>query len=686
MEKPLRLIDRHLSWLSFNHRVLQEAANDANPVLERLRFLAIFSSNLDEFFRVRVPALYAMRDTGLLEAIRREVERQQREFGEIYLRNILPALHLYGIDFVTGAELDADQVAAARAYWQERVRVRIEPFFIERDGPVPFLYDRQLYLAVVLQAAASPERYAIVEIPARFESRFFEIPAAAGRRCFMFLDDLVRLHLPELFPDLTVAGAYSLKLTRDAELRIEDEFSGDLVAKIREALNRRATGTPSRLLYDPEMPAGCLRLIRQRLDLYPESLIPGWRYHNFSDFFEFPNPGLPQLEYQPMHPLRHAGLETASVFDAVHARDRILHYPYHSFDYVIRFLNEAADDPAVTAIHITLYRVAPNSEAVRPLIRAARNGKQVTAFVELKARFHEEANTLWADELRNAGARVVYSLPGFKVHCKMCLVARGMDGSENLYAYLGTGNFNEVTARIYTDIGLFTADARITQEVRKVFDYLALERYPGRFEHLVVAPFNMRQRLVALLDEEIRNAQEGKRAYVVLKLNNLEDPDMIAKLLQAAAAGVEVKLIVRSICCLPPNGVKAISIVGRFLEHSRVFVFHNGGDEQYLIGSADWMTRNLNRRVEVLFPIFDPEIRAEVRAILDTQLLDNVDARILDNELRNRFRPSDGPRIQSQMEIYSFLRSRSLADDDFESIHILSALVHDQLERTQRRY
>jgi polyphosphate kinase len=359
-----------------------------------------------------------------------------------------------------------------------------------------------------------------------------------------------------------------------------------------------------------------------------------------------------------MIPLRHTGLETSSVFDAVDARDRILHYPYHSFDYVIRFFNEAADDPAVTAVHITLYRVAPHSETVPPLIRAARNGKQVTVFVELKARFHEEANTVWADELRNAGARVVYSLPGFKVHCKMCLVVRRLDSTEKLYAYLGTGNFNEVTARIYTDIGLFTADSRITEEVRKVFDYLSLERYPGRFEHLFVAPFNMRQRLVAMLDSEIQNAQDGKRAYVILKLNNLEDPAIIGKLLEAADAGVEVKLIVRSICCLPPNGVKAISIVGRFLEHSRVYIFHNGGDELYYIGSADWMTRNLNRRVEVLFPVFDAEIRAEVRAIIDTQLRDNVDARVLDSELRNRHKQSDGPRVQSQMEIYSLIQGK----------------------------
>jgi polyphosphate kinase len=656
MEKPLRLIDRHLSWLSFNHRVLQEAANERNPVLERLRFLAIFSSNLDEFFRVRVPPLFALRDMHLLEAIRREVERQQREFGKIYIEGILPALRRYGIEFLTDAELNEKQIIVAREYWHERLRTRIEPFFIEAGGPAPFLYDRQLYLVVVLKTPQSDDRYAVVEIPAGFESRFFEVPADQGRRCFIFLDDLIRLQLPELFPGLRVAGAYSVKLTRDAELRIEDEFTGDLLVKIRAAVRRRKSGTPSRLLYDPEMPPACLDMLRGCLGLYPESLIAGSRYHNFSDFFGFANPGQRELEHEPLIPLRRAELDASSLFYSIDVQDRILHYPYHSYDYVIRFLTEAAQDPTVTAIHITLYRVAPKSRTVQALVGALRNGKKVTAFVELKARFNEEANTLWADELRNAGADVVYSLPGLKVHCKMCLVTRVTAGRERLYAYLGSGNFNEVTAGIYTDHGLFTADRRITRDLRKVFDYLLDERHPRRFDHLLVAPFNMRPRLIAMLDAEIQNARAGMRASVILKLNNLEDPPMIQKLRQAADAGVEIKLIVRGICCLSPIGMQAVSIVGRFLEHSRVYIFHNGGDEQLFIGSADWMTRNLSRRVEVMFPIFDENIRSEVHAIIDTQLRDNVDARILDAEFGNEFRQSDGPPVCSQMEIYELLR------------------------------
>ena len=656
------MIDRHLSWLSFNHRVLQEASDLRHPVLERLRFLAIFSSNLDEFFRVRVPAIHALGDRSLLQAIRKEVDRQQRQLGRLYLKEILPALRSYGIAFVNDAELDDEQIAAARQYWRSGLAGRIEPFFIEANGPAPFLHNRQLYLVVALATEEPSHRYAIVEVPTQQEPRFVEVPGRGGQRYFVFLDDIVRLCLPELFPGSRIAGAYAVKLSRDAELHIEDEFSGDLLEKIREGLKRRKTGTPSRFLYDPQIPQACLGLLRERLGLHVEGLIPGWRYHNFSDFVDFANPGIDGLEYESLTPLRRHTLDTsASLFDAIDEGDSILHYPYHSYHYVIRFVNEAANDPAVTSIDITLYRVAPNSQTVRALVDAARNGKKVTALVEMKARFDEEANFFWADELHNAGARVVYSLPGVKVHCKLCLVARSATGAQKLYGYLSTGNFNERTARVYSDHGLFTGDPRITHEARKVFDYLAGERYPGRFDHLLVAPFNMRQRFTAMLDEEIRNAQAGKRAYVILKLNNLEDPAMIQKLCEAADAGVEIHLMVRSICCLPPvrgagtRPIQVISIVDRFLEHGRVYIFHNGGDEQYFIGSADWMTRNFNRRVEVAFPIFQEKVRSEIRAIIDIELRDNVKARILDVELSNRFRPCDRP-IRSQVEFYSLLQ------------------------------
>lgn len=650
------MIDRHLSWLAFNHRVLQEAADPRVPLLERLRFLAIFSSNLDEFYRVRVASIYALSDaTHLLEAIRTEVERQQRELGKRYLDEILPALCAHGIRFAADGDLDEAQVAAAREYWNRVLRGRVEPFFLEPGGPAPFLYNRRLYLVVVLEH----DRYAIVEIPTQHAPRFVELPKREGHRYYVFLDDIVRLCLPELFPGSRILGAYSIKLTRDADLHIEDEFSGDLLVKIREGLSRRTTGTPSRFLYDPHLPRECLEVLRDRLGLHPEGLIPGWRYHNFSDFFDFPNPGIESLEYEPLAPLREEPLDgCASFFEAIAAQDRILHYPYDSYDHIIHFLNEAANDPAVRSVEITLYRVAPQSRVVRALIDAARNGKKVTAFVEMRARFDEEANLHWADELKSAGARVIYSLPGLKVHCKLCLVTRSEGDSEKLYAYLCTGNFNEKTARVYTDHGLFTTDDRITHEMQQVFDFLGANRWPAGFEHLLVAPFNMRERFVGMLEQEMRNARAGKRAYVILKLNNLEDPAMIEKLSEAADAGVEIHLIVRGICCMPPHrAVEMTSIVDRFLEHGRVYIFHNGGNEQYFLGSADWMTRNLSRRVEVVFPIFDEKIRSEIRAIIDLQLRDNVKARLLDADLSNRFRQPDGPAIRSQIAIYNLLAS-----------------------------
>jgi polyphosphate kinase len=682
MDSTSPLLQRDKSWLAFNHRVLLEAGNPEVPLLERLRFLAIFSSNLDEFFRVRVAGLHALREAGpeegeiidfeptaVLEWIRVEVDRQHKELGSYFLGGILPGLRDHGILFVNDGELDAEQAAFVKDLWERELKPAATTVLIEPDGPAPFLHNRQLYLIVVLETPAGASRCAFVEIPTQSSPRFIEVPARAGECHYVFLDDIVRRHLPELFEGLRVTGAYAVKLTRDAKLHLEDEHSGDLLEKIRVGVSRRARGTPSRFLYDPEIPAASLEMIRERLGLRPEDLVPGWRYHNFSDFFTFANPGIDHFENEPLEPLRDPALDAADcLFDAIDRRDRILFYPYHTYDHVIRFLNEAAHDPAVTAIDMTLYRIAKDSLLVHALAAAARNGKKVTAFVEMKARFDEESNLSCANELESAGARVVYRLPGLKVHSKLCLVARTVAGEERLYAYLATGNFNEKTARVYTDYGLFTADLRITRELRMVCDFVSAGKAPGEFKHLLVAPFNMRERFVEMLDDEIRNARAGKRARVILKLNNLEDPPMIRKLTEAAAAGVEVRLVVRTICRLPlpsgnaPEPFTVTSIVDRFLEHGRVYIFHNGGDERVFMGSADWMTRNLSRRVEVVFPIYDEGIRAEIRRIIDTQLSDNTKARVLDCGLGNRLMRSDGPPVRSQMEIYQLVRERAAID------------------------
>jgi polyphosphate kinase len=679
MNSPVPLLQRDKSLLSFNHRVLLEAGNPEVPLLERLRFLAIFSSNLDEFFRVRVAGLYALRHSEpedgevidfdpeeVLEWIRTEVDRLQKEFGRYYLDGILPGLRAHGILFVNDGELDERQTAFARDYWQRLLKPATMPHFIDSDGPAPFLHNRQLYLIVTLETPDGGIRHALVEIPTQASPRFVELPARDGVRPFIFLDDIVRLCLPDCFPGLRVTGAYAVKLTRDAKLVIEDEHTGDMLEKIREGVSLRKKGTPSRFLFDPGIPLTSLELTRKLLELRPEDLIPGWRYHNFSDFFSFPNPGIDHLENEPLVPLRDPELDDSlSMFDAISAHDRILFFPYHAYDPVIRFLNEAANDNAVTSINITLYRIAKDSRLVHALAAAARNGKKVTAFVEMKARFDEESNLSCANELESAGARVVYRLPGLKVHSKFCLVARNEEEGDQYYAYVATGNFNEKTARLYTDFGLFTADPRITSELRIVCDFVADAKPPGEFKHLLVAPFNMRERFGEMIDGEISNARAGKTARVILKINNLEDPPIIRKLAEAASAGVEIRLIARTICRLPlpvggsPELFTATSIVDRFLEHGRVYIFHNGGDERCFIGSADWMTRNLSRRVEVVLPVYDKQIHGKIRKIVDTQLNDNVKARILTCGLENQLVRSAGPPVQSQLEIYRILKEES---------------------------
>ncbi len=676
MEQRWQLTDRDLSWLSFNGRVLQEAADPTVPLLERLRFLAIYSSNLDEFFRVRVASIQALLGlkkkssvpfdpVRLLERIHRKVDGQQQAFGKIYRDEIIPGLDAHGIRFVTDQEATKEQKEFARDYFERSIRSRVEPTFIGRSLPAPFLYNRRLYLAVILAPIGSVDddrRYALVEIPSFDEPRFVALPSADGDHPYIFLDDLLRLFLPDLFPGYDILGAWSVKLTRDAELYIDDEFSGDLMEKIRQGVSGRRTGAPSRLLVDEAIPKRLAGLLRDILDLKRGDMVRGGGYHNYNDFLGFRNPGIPELEYPPLPPLPHRGLDAAATIrEAVREQDRVLHFPYHSYHYVIRFLLEAATDPEVESIRITLYRVASDSEIARALIQAAEHGKEVTAFVEVKARFDEEANFYWAGELERAGVKVIYSFPGLKVHAKLCLVARRIGDRIVRTGFLSSGNFNEKSARIYCDHGLFTEDEGITDEMARVFGFLETRVPPEEFASLLVAPFAMRERFLAMIDREIGNARAGVEASIILKLNSLEDPGMIERLYTAAAAGVRVRLIVRGICRLVPEEegmggrIECVSIVDRFLEHSRVYLFHNGGDEEIYVGSADWMTRNLNRRVEVAFLIRDPEVRRQIRAIVDLHLQENVKARILNRSQNNTYRVGGEP-VRSQTAVYDFCR------------------------------
>ncbi|MBF9221967.1 polyphosphate kinase 1 [Hymenobacter ruricola] len=679
----MKVLSRDLSWLRFNARVLQEAQSPAVPLLERLKFLAIFSSNLDEFFKVRVATLRRLtklkkktraklgeRPKRVLKEVLAEVARQQQEFGATFREQLLPELNAHHIHLLSEAQLADKQRAWAARYFRDHVRDLLSPVALDETLHHLFLKDQAVYLTFFLsqprdpKAKAEAERVLVMELPTkRHGGRFVRLPDEGEERFVLFLDDVIRVGAAELFPAYAQVEVNAIKLSRDAELDIEEEVSGDLMEKIRSSLAKRATGFPARLLYDPQMPAEALRALKQKTGITAEELVEGSRYHNFRDFFGFPDFGETSFHYPEWPALAHPTLpRTGSLLDAIGQRDHLLHPPYQSFDYVTRLLREAATDPRVSAISITLYRVASKSTVVKALLKAAKNGKQVTAVVELKARFDEESNLFWADKLKRAGAHVVFTPPELKCHSKLLLVARReADETTRRYGYFSTGNFNESTAGLYTDHGLFTADERLTRESAAVFQYLLdPTAAPPKLEHLLVAPFGLRPGLNALIDHEIKQAKKGKDASIILKVNAIEDEGMIARLYEASKAGVRIELIVRGIGRLLPGlpdcsgNIRQRGLVDRYLEHSRVYVFAHGGEEKVYVSSADWMTRNLDRRVEVAFPILDNGLRAEVRQLLDFQRHDNVKARDFDNQF---IAAAEGEKpLRAQEATYAWLK------------------------------
>lgn len=674
------LIPRDISWLSFNHRVLQEAMDPRVPLYERIKFLAIYSSNLDEFFRVRVASLRSFKELKKktrkaleikpkkeLRQIRKIVEAQQQTFGKVFRNEIIPALVEKGIRLIGVEDYSESQQQFAKKYFFEKVYPKIKPVYIEKepDAPIPFLKNKELYL--IISFPDTPE-LALVEIPSAALPRFVALPdGSAGKYFITFLDDIIRLNLERLL-DRPIKDAYAIKLSRDAEIYIDDEFSGDLVGKIKKGLEERNIGAPTRFLYDSTMPTELLNRLKSVFGLTKNDVIPGARYHNFNDFFSFPDPSeQAELHNPPQPPLPHPALEGApSILDILRNKEIALHFPYQKYDYVAQFIREAARDPKVRALKITLYRVASKSAIVEALLEALRSGKQVVAFIEAKARFDEASNLYWGEELEQAGAKVIYSYPGIKVHTKLFLAARAEEDQLRYYAYLGTGNFNEKTARLYGDHALLTANQQIAAEVEQVFALLERRIIIPMCKHLFVSPFNLRDRFSQLIDREIENARNGKEAYMILKMNSLEDPDMIRKLYEASQAGVEIKMIIRGICCLRSGieglseNIQIISIVDRFLEHARVYIFGNGGEERLYIASADWMTRNLDHRVEVAIPIYDGEIAREIRTIINLQLLDNQKARYLTPDLDNPHKkalPIEKP-VRAQADIYRYLKKK----------------------------
>lgn len=676
-------INREISWLSFNERVLQEASDPSTPLIERLKFLGIFSNNRDEFYRVRVATINRLTKLGkkaidiygddpkeLLQKLQRKVIEQQQNFEEIY-QELLHELAKQNVFIINEKQLNQNQQQYVKDYFHNQVETNLFPIMVDENKPFPYMKDKSGYLFVRLISTVQKQKnkYALIEIPSRTTSRFIILPQEKNKKYIILLDDVIRYNVHEMFSvfGYTTKEAINIKLTRDAELDIDQDVSKSMLEKISKGVKDRKKGQPVRFVYDSTMSKEMLAFIMKKLGMdKKDNAIPGGRYHNFKDFIGFPNIGEKKLMYEHPRPLNHKYLYhiNTSILNVIKQKDILLHYPYHTYDHTITLLREASIDPTVESIKITLYRVADSSKIANALVNAIKNGKKVTVLVELQARFDEENNIYWANKLQEEGATVIYGVPGLKVHSKLFLITTRVRGKEIKYAHIGTGNFNEKTARIYTDFSLLTADKNITDEISSVFDFYANNFKTGVYKHLAVAPFFMRQTFVNLIDKEISNAKAGKKASMILKMNSLVDKDMIEKLYEASQAGVQITLIVRGICSLVTeiagysDNIKAYSIVDKYLEHARVFIFANGGNEKIYITSADWMSRNLDSRSEVAVPILDADVKKQIKDIINIQLSGNTKVRILDRLQQNLYKKAKpGERkIRVQDEIYNYLK------------------------------
>ncbi|MES2515603.1 MAG: polyphosphate kinase 1 [Bacteroidota bacterium] len=676
-------INREISWLSFNERVLQEASDPSTPLIERLKFLGIFSNNRDEFYRVRVAtinrlsklgkkaiAIYGDDPKDLLQKLQRKVIEQQQNFEEIY-QELLHELAKQNVFIINEKQLNKEQQQYVRDYFHKEVETNLFPIMVDENKPFPYMKDKSGYLFVRLISTIKKQKnkYALIEIPSKTTSRFIILPQEKNKKYIILLDDVIRFNVHEMFSvfGYTTKEAINIKLTRDAELDIDQDVSKSMLEKISKSVKDRKKGQPVRFVYDSTMSKEMLAFIMKKLGMdKKDNAIPGGRYHNFKDFIRFPNIGEKKLMYDHPRPLNHKYLNNinTSILSVIKQKDILLHYPYHTYDHIISLLREASIDPTVDSIKITLYRVADSSKIANALVNAIKNGKKVTVLVELQARFDEENNIYWANKLQEEGATVIYGVPGLKVHSKLFLITTRVSGREIKYAHIGTGNFNEKTARIYTDFSLLTADKNITDEISHVFDFYTNNFRTGLYKNLAVAPFYMRQTFVNLIDKEIANAKAGKTAYMILKMNSLVDKEMIEKLYEASQAGVKITLIVRGICSLVTeipgfsDNIIAYSIVDKYLEHARVFIFSNNGNEKIYITSADWMSRNLDSRSEVAVPILDSEVKKQIKDIIDIQLSGNTKVRILDRLQQNLYKKAKPgeKKVRVQDEIYNYLK------------------------------
>ncbi|MBS7565220.1 polyphosphate kinase 1 [Mucilaginibacter sp. Bleaf8] len=675
--KKIPLINREISWLYFNDRVLQEAADPTVPLIDRIKFLAIYSSNLDEFYRVRVATLNRLANLNdkakavlgynpkkVLAQIKQLVVKLDKKFNNLYENIIVKQLAENKIFILNERQLNVSRGTFVKQYFREKVLSTLVPVMLDQQGPFPELRDRAIYFFVKLTKGRR-NRFALIELP-RTVSRFLVLPETNQLKFIILLDDIIRYSLEDIFFifEHDSIEAYSFQLTRDAELDLDRGVSEKFIDAVAKSLQKRKKGKPMRLLYDADMPADMVNYLTTKIGIGTESLIPGSRYQNFKDFIGFPNVGGPELEYPRSPSLKVEGLSFGkSLISLIATKDYLVSTPYQSFDYILHFLREAAIDPRVQEISIAIYRLAENSRVMHALINAAKNGKKVNCLIELRARFDEQNNIQWSRKLEEEGINVLYGIPGYKVHAKICLVTRMEKGKPAYYACLSTGNYNEKTAQIYADHTLLTANKKITGDLVEVFRSLHKNTLPKGLKHLIISPVDSRPAIYKMIDNEIRNAKAGKSAYMILKMNSLADESLIAKLYEASNAGVKIQLIIRGMCCLIPGlkdyskNIKVISIVDKYLEHARVQIFCNGGKELIYLTSADFMTRNIDNRVEAGFPIYDEELKQQIRDIVNIQLQDNTKARVINNTNSNKYhRTKTGVAHRAQIEIYDYLK------------------------------
>ncbi|QNR24658.1 polyphosphate kinase 1 [Croceimicrobium hydrocarbonivorans] len=678
-----RIIARDISWLAFNERVLQEALDsENNPLIERLRFLGIFSSNMDEFFRVRYASmkrlaqmtdqkqerLGALEPEQVLMEISEKVQVMQARSQEIN-DQLMQELSEHDIEIVNEKELTAGQQEYVRKFFIEKVSPTVFTLMLGQSQELPELRDKSIYLAIRMYVKQNPDepRFALIEVPSEQVGRFVSLPRY-GKQYVMYLEDVIRYNLEYILfiYNIDRIEAHTVKITRDAELDLDDDVSKSFLEKMTRSVKNRRSGDPVRFVYDKEIAEETLQYLVGEMDLDSyDSLIAGGRYHNKKDLIKFPNIGDKELEFESLPQLAHPDLDMdRSILEVLDTKDVLLFLPYHNFSYIIRTLREAAIDPEVRSIDITLYRMASDSRVISALVNAAKNGKEVTAVIELQARFDEANNIQWTEVLQSEGVNVIFGVQGLKVHSKVILITKEVEGREQLYASVGTGNFNESTSKLYTDYHLLTADKRITKDVARVFDFLRNNYKVKKYRHLLVSPHDTRRGFIKLIEKEIENAKKGLSSGIKMKLNSLSDVKLIDKLYEASAYGVQVQMVIRGICSLVPGqkgmseNIEAISILDRYLEHSRLIIFENGGDPKYFLGSADWMPRNLDYRVEVTTPVYDEKVKRQLRDHFEIIWKDNVKSRWHNAELNNEYRQIRGPKIRSQYAMHDYVKKQ----------------------------